>query len=325
MIGCGSFAELCHGPAQKAAVASQPGNRLAGCCDSDPAAALRYRRLFGYERDYRDPRVMLGEERPSAVILAVPPQAMCAAAGSVLEMGIPVLLEKPPGMTPQELESLISSAEKAGTGAQVGFNRHYMPVMRAAQGILSGSFPAGEATRITYEMARQERWDADFSTTAIHALDASLLLARSPFRAATIAYEPQRRDGKEAMDVTVSAQCRTNTQVTVRIRPVSSRNSDSATVEAGRESLVLSIPISPQSEGDGAVEHRRGGVLVSAYSDRGVGAVERMGVLAETEAFFHSVRAGGPFSPALQDCRQQVALMDAIRNRRPGPFGFAPG
>lgn len=322
MIGCGSFARLCHGPAQRKLSASHPGVTLAACCDTDPGSSQEYGEEFGYERHYSNAREMLSEEKPDAVILAVPPLVTCAAASAVLELGFPLLLEKPPGMTPSELGRLITAAEKGGAGAQVAFNRHYMPVMRRAQEILRESFRAKTVRRIDYEMIRFERWDPDFSTTAIHALDGALFLARSPFRTVEIAYQPQKRGQLEATDVTVSAECFCGTRVLVTIRPVSSANTESARIDAGSQSLSLTIPISPQSEGDGSVEHRRDGVIVSSFSDRGVGAVERLGILDETEAFLGSVRSRGPFSPRLEDCKQRVALMDAIRSHRPGPIRF---
>jgi myo-inositol 2-dehydrogenase/D-chiro-inositol 1-dehydrogenase len=325
MIGCGSFAQLCHGPAQRKLGASYPDVTLAACCDTAPASSLRYREAFGFERHYADAREMLSAEKPDAVILAVPPVVTCAAASAVLELGFPLLLEKPPGMTPVELGRLIAAGEKGGAGAQVGFNRHYMPVMRRAQEILGESFRTEAVGRIGYEMVRFERWDPDFSTTAIHALDGALFLARSPFRTVEIGFQAQRRGHLEATDVTVSAECYSGTRVMVEIQPVSSANSESARIDAGSQSLILRIPVSPQSDGDGSVEHWRNGALVSSYSDRSVGAVERLGILSETEAFLNSVRSGGPFSPRLQDCQQQVALMDAIRNRRSGPIRFGEG
>lgn len=320
MIGCGSFAQLCHGPAQRKLAASYPDVTLAACCDSDPARARAYRTTFGFARHYADAPEMLGAERPDAVILAVPPAATCAAAAAVLERGYPLLLEKPPGLTPPELERLIAAREQGRARAQVGFNRHYMPVMRRAQEILNASFPRAEVARIEYEMIRHERWDPDFSTTAIHAVDGALVLARSPFRTAELAFQSQARGGREAMDVTISAACACGTQVVVKIRPVSSANAESARIDAGPQTLALTIPISPSTEGDGTAQHVREGRLVSSFSDRGAGPVDRLGILAETESFLNAVRSGGALRPRLEDCRQRVELMDAIRNRHSGPL-----
>jgi myo-inositol 2-dehydrogenase/D-chiro-inositol 1-dehydrogenase len=325
MIGCGSFARLCHGPAQQGAAASRAGVILAACCDSDRARARAYQEAFGYRRHYADAEEMLREERPAAVILAVPPEAARAAAAPVLARGIPILLEKPPGLTPAELEELIAAAAQGRAAAQVGFNRRYMPVMDAAREFLRGFQRPGQPLRVTYEMTRQERWDRDFSTTAVHAIDAALLLAGAPFRRVRIAYEAHRRGSLEAWDAAISAECGAGTEALIRIRPVSAQTTDAATVEAAGESLAVKIPVSPQSEGDGLAEHRRDGALVRAFSDRASGAVGRMGVLGETLAFLDGVRAGAPLRPSLADCRQQVALMDAVRRRLEGPLEFAEG
>jgi len=324
MIGCGSFARLCHGPAQRQLRASDPELELAGCCDADINRAREYCGAFGFERSYSDFAAMLSAERPGAVILAVPPAATCGAASAVLERGFPLLLEKPPGLGPDELGRLIAASGKGGAGAQVAFNRRHMPVMRRAREILDGAFSPESVGRIEYEMVRFDRWDADFSTTAIHALDAVLFLARSPFRSADLRFKSQRSGDLEATNVTVDAECECGTRVALNILPVSGANLESAAVHALGQSLTIRIPVSPQSKGDGCVELWRSDSLVSSFSDRGVGAVERLGVLAETEAFLKSVRSGSPFFPRLQDCRQQVALMESIRIRRSGPIDFGP-
>jgi len=322
MIGCGSFARLCHGPAQQQQRASHPDIELAACCDADPVRSLRYAEEFGFGRSYSDAQAMLSAERPDAVVMAVPPAVACAAACPVLERGFPLLLEKPPGLTAAELDRLVAAAGRGGGRAQVAFNRRHMPVMQRALEILAGAFRRGSVERIDYDMIRHERWDPDFSTTAIHAIDAALVLARAPFRSAEIRYQALRRGDLEAADVDIEARCSPGPRVLVRIRPVSGGNSESATVRAAGRSLVLRIPVSPQSPGDGCAEHWSDGKLVASFSDREFGAVGRLGVLGETGAFLGAVRSGGAFSPGLEDCRQQVALMEAIRARREGPIHF---
>jgi hypothetical protein len=45
-------------------------------------------------------------------------------------------------------------------------------------------------------------------------------------------------------------------------------------------------------------------------------------VFGETGAFLNAVRSGSSMTPGLQDCHQQVALMEAIRLRRSGLIRF---
>ncbi len=322
MAGCGGFASLCHGPAQRRLRELIPELILAACCDTDADRARAYGDAFGYARRYSDISQMLSAEKPDAVILAVPPSATCAAATKVLELGIPLLLEKPPGMTRAELGCLMAAAKKGGAAAQVGFNRRYMPVVREARRILDGAFPAGSVGRIDYEMVRFDRWDPDFSTTAVHALDAALYLARSPFRSANVSFQPQTKGRLETANILVDAECACGTRVLINIQPVSATNAESVRIRAGGQSLSLAIPVSPTTPGHGSVEHWRSDELVSSFSDRDAGPVDRMGVLGETGAFLDAVRRGGPHTPRLEDCRQQVATMEAIRMRRPGLVQF---
>jgi myo-inositol 2-dehydrogenase / D-chiro-inositol 1-dehydrogenase len=322
MIGCGSFARLCHGPAQAKLGASGADLELAACCDADIGRARKYGADFGFARSYSDSGEMLSVEKPGAVVLAVPPEATCRAAALVLERGFPLLLEKPPGLNPEELGRLIAASARGGAGAQVAFNRRHMPVIRRAMEVLGASFRPESVSRIDYEMVRYARWDADFSTTAVHAIDAALFLARSPFRSAELRFQAQASAGAEAANVSVIAECACATEVRLGILPVSGANMESARIHGLGQSLSIVIPMSPQSKGDGCVEHWRSDSLVSSFSDREAGAVDRMGVLAETGAFLGAVRSGAKFSPGLEDCRQQVALMDAIRSRRAGPIQF---
>ncbi len=320
MIGCGSFARLCHGPAQRKIRDSGAGVELAACCDSDPGSSASYAEAFGYGRSFSDVRGMLSREKPDAVVMAVPPSVTASVAGEVLGLGFPLLLEKPPGLTPGELGKLISAEAQGGARAQVAFNRRYMPVVRRAMELLEGLGGPGGVGRIDYEMIRYNRWDPDFSTTAIHAIDTAIYLARSPFRSAQIRFQEMGDGERKAVNVVLDAVCASGTAVQVKLLPVSAANSESARIHAVGQSLDLRIPMSPQFQGDGRVEHWSADSLVSSFSDGAFGPVDRLGVLAETEAFLGGVRTGAPLAPRLEDCRQQVALMEAIRTRRTGPI-----
>ncbi len=323
MIGCGSFARQVHGPAQQRYADARPGVELAACCDVDVRRAEEFAEAFGYVRPYADVPGMLAAEKPDAVILAVPPVHTCHMAGLVLERGFPLLLEKPPGISSTELEQLIA-AEKAGEArAQVAFNRHYMPVLRRALEILA-DVPSAEVRQIEYDMIRHHRWDEDFSTTAIHAVDGALVLARSPFRTAELRFLTRRQGDREATDVTIDAECVSGTRVRVNIQPVAGRNLDSARVHSPGRSLFIQLPVSPQSAAPDGLEAWQGDKLVATMTETDADLVARLGILGETEAFLDGVRSGAPFAPRLADCRQQVLLMEAIRLRRTGPIALQP-
>jgi predicted dehydrogenase len=322
MIGCGGFARQCHGPAQRHYAATRTDVQLAGCCDVDEDRARDFSGTFGFGHHYTDVRGMLDSEEPDAVVVAVPPRATCHAAMLVLQRGFTVLLEKPPGLSPSELEQMLGAAMEGGAQAQVAFNRRYMPVMLRAKAILDGQFQPGSIGRIDYEMIRFDRWDADFSTTAIHALDAVLFLSGSPFVSAEVHVQFQRRQDREAASFVVEAECASGTKVLLNIQPVSGRNAESATIHSVGQSLEVRIPVSPESSEGGSLRHWRGDRLAAFHSDSQGDAVDWLGVSGETEAFLDAARSGATLTPGLQDCRQQVALMEAMRLRRSGLIHF---
>jgi predicted dehydrogenase len=324
MVGCGSFARLCHGPAQRRYATSRTDTELAACCDPDANRAREFGEFFGYARHYSDPKVMLTAEKPDAVILAVPPPVTCAAALTILERGVPLLLEKPPGLDPSELDRLITVAERGRAKTQVAFNRRYMPVVRESLAILNAGFRPETVGRIDYDMVRFNRWDSDFSTTAIHAVDTAFFLARSAVRSAQLHFQPQRAGNRSAMNVLLEAGCASGTRVMVNIQPVAGRNTESIRIHAIDRSVELKVPASPLSSEPGTCEYWRGGERVHTFSDHPSDMIERMGILGELAAFLDAVRADYCPTPGLADCRQQIRLMDAMRRNKSGLIRFEP-
>lgn len=326
MVGCGGFAALAHGPAQRRYAASHHDVELVACSDPDADRARQFGEATGYRAHYADTQAMLDGEKPDAVILAVPPTSTCRLAASILERGIPLLLEKPPGMNRSELDTLIDAANKSGASAQVAFNRHYMPVMQRASSIVRADFGAGLPWQLNYEMERCNRWDPDFSTTAIHAIDGALFLG-GPLHTVNIRCYPQRRGELETASVLLDGESASGARILISIQPVSGRNAESVRIQALDQSLFLTLPLSPQRNETGQLEHWRKGEVVESYSDEHCEFFERYGIYGETTAFIDSVRSGSPVTPGLEDCGQAVALMEFVRLRRPGTleFGAAGG
>ena len=84
----------------------------------DGARAERYAARFGFARAFADAEAMLDAEKPDAVALVVPETATPALATRILERGLPVLIEKPPGRTASEVDGLIAAARRGGTGGR---------------------------------------------------------------------------------------------------------------------------------------------------------------------------------------------------------------
>jgi predicted dehydrogenase len=265
---------------------------------------------------------MLAAEKIDAVVMAVPPVATCESALLIIARGVPLLLEKPPGLTMAELNRLIASAEAHRAIVQVGFNRRMMPVMERAMEILESEFPVKSVAHIEYEMIRSNRWNEDFSTTAIHSLDALRFLARAPYQMAELRYHHHQDGDRAATSVRLDAETTQGTRLGLTIQPVAGRNAESIRIHGVGRSLSINLPASPLSEDEGTIELWAGGKLSEKFSDHGQEMVERMGIVGELATFVHAVRIGAPVTPTLVACSQQVALMEAIRSRRTGSIHF---
>lgn len=311
-IGCGGHADTAHGPAQRAMAAARPGIRLAACCDIDGQRAAAYAAAHGFARHYTDIDTMLERERPDIVALVLPTALTAEYACPLLERGVPLLLEKPPGLTQAELQALIRSAEIGGGPHLVAFNRRHMPIISQARTILDEMFADEGPLQIAYDLIRHNRRDRDFSTTAIHGLDAALFLAGSPLRSVRLEYQERPDIAPHAVVVCADAACDSGARIRWNFNPFAGLIRETIAIHGRNRSLRLDLPVRKDgSPGSLELWERDRLVRSETYAQP-----DQEGFLQETLAFVDAVAAGTPAGPLLKDCVQQVELMEAMRARR---------
>lgn len=309
MIGCGGHASTAHGPAQRACAAQFPDLELAACCDRDESRAAAYRTQFGYKRQYRDAQEMIAAEHPDAICLVLPTQLMADAAEPLLARGMPLLMEKPPGLNRAELDRLVAAAARGKGLHLVAFNRRFMPAVARTRALLEATLPPESVLSMDYVMLRYARTDPDFSTTAIHAFDAALYLARSPYRRAAFTYRELPALGAGVADVSVEAEFVCGTRAHFRIQPVCGHVAEHVEIHGVDHTFFAEIQQKQYTHWhkDQIAEHG------DATSDA---SLNSLGFFEETAAFVQALRAGTPAAPMLTEIRQSVEMMEAMRNRR---------
>lgn len=318
-IGCGEHARVAHGPAQARCAAERPDLRLAACCDLDAGRAEAYRRDFGFARAYGDLTAMLDAERPDAVVLVVPVRRTVEVGSLLLERGIPVLLEKPPGETAADVDRLVAASERGGRGVPhlVAFNRRYAPLLRELRRRIEG---VGALQHLHYEMVRVERRDPDFSTTAIHGLDAVRWLAGCDYAEARMRYRELPELGPGVADILVDAVMASGATAQLAFCPVAGVLVERTSVHSHGHSFYLHVPIWDGVDRPGRLWHFADGRLLAELDGEqvsdGDALFERGGFHAETAAFLDCVAAGRPPSPGLRESRQSVEIAEQIRARR---------
>jgi myo-inositol 2-dehydrogenase / D-chiro-inositol 1-dehydrogenase len=323
MIGCGEHAVNFHGPAQAEAAHRDPAIQLAACCDIDPGRAKRYAGQFGFAGHYDDFRSMIDAERPDAVALVVPVELTCDMGSDILRRGIPALLEKPPGETVAEVDRLSTAARAGGRDGRevpqlVAFNRRHMPLMSALRrGLERLEVPV---QHIRYEMVRVNRRDPDFSTTAIHAIDAVRFIAGCDFLEVRFRYHDCPDLGPGVANIFMDAVMASGATAQLSFCPVSGIVAERAEVHAFDHAFFLDVPMQNGCNARGRLAHHVHGAVVEELSGPqtgpGAGAFELGGFDDEYREFFGALSAGRPPATCLAATRQSVAVAEAMRARQ---------
>lgn len=324
LIGCGEHGVSSHGPSLALYATSHPGLELAGCCDADGARAERFRERFRFARAYTDVEAMLDAERPDAVALVVPVSLTCPIGTRVLSRGIPLLLEKPPGETVSDVDRLAASAREGGRDGhavphQVAFNRRYVPLVAMLRDRVERLPAASPVQHVRYEMVRVNRRDPDFSTTAIHAIDAVRFIAGSDFAEVRFRYQPLGGLGEGVANIFMDAILRSGATAHLSFCPVGGVVIERVQLHALDHTLLVEIPMWGGYDTPGRLVHlERAAVVEDVRGACGsdVPAVVLGGFYGEYEAFFDGLAAGRPLAPSLEGSRQSVEVAEAMRARR---------
>lgn len=129
-------------------IAGMPGVTLAGIADPDDAArAEAERRGLPWYGALED---LLAAGGVDGIIVASPTKLHVAQAWACVAWGVPVLIEKPVGVSVAETAPLVAEAEARGVPVLVGQHRRYNPIVHAARAAIEagrlGRLRAVEAT-----------------------------------------------------------------------------------------------------------------------------------------------------------------------------------
>jgi predicted dehydrogenase len=182
VLGAGDHSTTNHGPSLRDIAARDPGAvELAAVCDLARDRAERYATRFGFARVYTDLREMVKRETPDAVVAVTPVPMTRSIVGELLGYGIPLLIEKPPGLDEREARELLEIASRHSTPHMVSFNRRFVPALQKARAWLAERSDGARPGLIVARMLRNRRLEPEFITgTAIHLVDAVLSFTGAP-------------------------------------------------------------------------------------------------------------------------------------------------
>ncbi len=121
-------------------------------CDLRPDRAERLAGKYGWEKTYTDYRQMVRDEDLDGVIVCLGAKGHPEVVPQVLEMGLPVFLEKPSSIDMAGTEKILAASKKSGKIVQVGHQKRHGLAYRHAREIISDKKEFGNIIQIESKM-----------------------------------------------------------------------------------------------------------------------------------------------------------------------------
>jgi predicted dehydrogenase len=139
-IGVGHWHSLFDAAYLKTLV-GMPGVQLVAIQDSDASIVAQRAAQLGEPPTFTDYREMLAKTRPDFVIALGRHSDMAASAHYLLDEGYPFLIEKPVGISAEEVKGVAEKAAAKGAFAAVPFFQRFQPfVLHAKRMLAEGAF-----------------------------------------------------------------------------------------------------------------------------------------------------------------------------------------
>ena len=320
ILGCGGFNRYAHGPSYCLIRKRHPEIEYAACCDLDPERAESYAKQFNIPRFYTDWREMAAAEKPDGICMMMPVALTCKIACEVLDAGIPLMMEKPPGRNRAEITAIMESSRRSNTPAMVALNRRYSPLLNQMLNIWKNEAAAEPIEHVRCDFYRPERLDDDFSTTAIHGIDALRYISGGAYRSADFVYQKLNRP-KEAYNIYMNASFNNGAHGFIGFLPSTGVRFERYTL-ATRSWTLIANTVPPQAGADapGKIEVfykgdklRDEAPLEHPYSGN---EIYLSGYYGENMAFAERLASVFPDDDDLQMSLDAVELADCVRNRK---------
>ena len=316
LIGCGGISRVGHGPALTRIASSDPEVELAACCDIREEQARSFADTFGFSSAYTDMDRMLDEVRPDAVLLAVPVPLTAELTIELLKKGIPVLLEKPPGLVPEETLRMCEAALHTNTPHQVAFNRRHMPVVTRFRELSAGTaFQTWE-----YFFYRTGKIDPHYETTAIHAIDTLRFLAGSDYKEIRFTYTESGSDKKYVPAIWMECTFANQTRGRITIQPATGVSLERFVAHGVNELYMGALPFyagNGSADGSGRIVHLKdqSRVLDEVMPEAAVDVLN--GYYAEDLHFIRCIQEGIRPKDDLASTLQSMEAASCIYKRAP--------
>ena len=147
MIGAGGRARSAHYPSLR----DMADVAIVAVCDLNEARMNQVAEEYGIPAQYTDYEAMIEREKPDVVYAIMPPHHVYDLAANIMEMGVHLVIEKPPAVTTEQANQMALLAKKNGVITGVTFQRRFAPVIRTGKAICEQNGPIHSAATSFYK------------------------------------------------------------------------------------------------------------------------------------------------------------------------------
>jgi predicted dehydrogenase len=317
IIGCGWVSNFGHGPAYQKYAKDNPDVELTACCDIDEKKARLFKEKYGFKKYDTDYIKMLKKEKPDVVCLNVPASLIVPFSKEILKEGYPLLLEKPPGINPEETLSLINVAEKTATPHMVAFNRRFMPLIQIFKKTIQEKIDLNDIQNIQYNLFRYNRTESNFEITTIHGIDTVRYLTDSDYKKVEFYYQEFPELGENVMNIYMHCEMKSGAKAILSFCPVSGVIVERTIVNSHNYSFFMDIPVWDSIDISGEIICVEKNEIIRKvnFNDnrQNVDDFQRYGFYNEDKIFFDSIRSGKSLLPDVKSSLQTIEICECIR------------
>jgi predicted dehydrogenase len=320
-IGAGMFSRAAHGPALcRLAREVPPRVTLDGIADVDhtrPDRAEQFCRDFGYRAAYRGIAELIDRVRPDVLVCVVEPRRTAAVVADLLQIGIPLLLEKPPGESAADAAALARLSLVHDTIHYVAFNRRRVPFIESARRWLRAR---GMPRFARATMLRQRRRDTNFAiNTGVHVADTMRYLSGDVIWMRAV----KSASGPASYDYRASVRFDSGTRGEFVLSMDAAATCESYCFEYGdgtRADVTMSAPYSDACRWAGF--RVSCGDRVWLEEPAPADALVATGVIGEHTQFLDAVETGRRPDCSLPDAWKSMVVAEAMEDGHNGPLEY---
>lgn len=138
IIGCGKIAD-----AHVAQVQRISGCEIVGACDAEPMMARQLCERFAVKQCFTSVDELIDVSKPDVVHITTPPTSHFELAKLCMERGCNVYVEKPFTVDVEQAEQLIQLAQRTGLKLTVGHNYQFSHAARRMRELVNGGYLGG--------------------------------------------------------------------------------------------------------------------------------------------------------------------------------------